>query len=100
MSYICGMCSARVKSGETLITIATQVRDVTYVTRSFRSDDKVTKGVEIVKEEKVCQECMKRLGGEFKPQVVSEAKRESTVPRPAWDKDRRFGPRNNIDYGS
>jgi len=92
------MCSVDVGTKEA--RVVTQVRDVEYVRPGSWSDEgpKVSKGWEIVKEERLCPDCVKKLGTSFVPQTVAKVSREVHETIPKKQKRRMMERRHNIDY--
>lgn len=92
MSYRCGLCSAHVY-GIPQIKLVTKIREIDY-TVTGNGNDRHVLGSEIAEELKICPECQKRYGDEFKPQIIGKIQRsvQSRVKkdRDFFDKDRDF----------
>jgi len=99
MGYKCGMCSAKVDARES--KVVTQIRGVEYVHPGSWSDDRVktSRGWEIVREEKLCRDCQRKLGASFMPQTVASVSREVHETVPKRQRRRMMEGRRDIDYG-
>jgi hypothetical protein len=93
------MCSAKVDGAEN--RVVTQVREIKYVHQGRYSDDapKLSKGLETVKEEKLCQACVKSLGKDFVPQTVASVSKDVHETMPKKQKRRMMSRHHDIDYG-